>query len=241
MTDAVATEPISPEPGLFARAIGIITSPKATFEAVVRNPKTIGVLALVAFLAGASQAAMNLTESGRAAAVDFQEQQMEKFGVTVTDQMHDTMVTRQKYAVYTSFVGTFIGFPIMILIVSGILYAVFNAIMGGTAEFKQVMAVAAHAMMVTGLGAVFGGIMNFIKGSISTSVANLGMLLPMLPERSFAANIAGAVDVFTIWWILTLSIGLGVLYKRKTSNIATGLFVVYAIIAVSFSYFLRKG
>lgn len=241
MTEAAVTQPVSPEPGLFARAIGIITSPKATFEAVVRSPKSIGMLALVAILAGGAQSAMNLTERGRQAALDFQVQQVEKFGVTVTDQMYEQMATRQKYAVYTSFVGTFIGFPIMLLILSGILYAVFNAIMGGTAEFKQVMAVAAHAMMVTGVGAVFGGIMNFIKGSISTSVANLGMLLPMLPERSFAANLAGAIDVFTIWWILTLSIGLGVLYKRKTSSVATGLFVVYAIIAIGISFFLRKG
>jgi hypothetical protein len=91
------------------------------------------------------------------------------------------------------------------------------------------------------LGAIFGGIMNFVKGVVSTSVANLGMLLPMLKEGSFVANLAGAVDLFQIWFIITLSIGLGVLYKRKTSGIATGLFVVYGIIAIGFSYFLRKG
>lgn len=240
MTETVAAE-LPPQPGLFARAIGIITSPKATFEAVVRSPKSIGVLALVALLAGASQSAMNLTEKGRQAAVDFQVQQMEKFGVTVTDEMYSTIEARQKYAVYTSFIGSFIGFPIIVLLLAAILYAVFNAIMGGTAEFKQVMAVVSHAMMITGAGAVFAGIMNMARGSISTSVANLGMLLPMLPERSFAANVAGAIDVFQIWWIITLSIGLGVLYKRKTSNIATGLFVVYGIIVLCVSYFFSKG
>lgn len=231
---------LAPQPGLFARAIGIITSPKATFEAVVRKPKVLGVLALVAFLVGASQSAMNLTEKGRQAAVDFQVSQMEKFGVTVTDQMYESIAARQKYAVYTSFVGTFISFPIVLLIMSGLLYAVFNAIMGGTGEFKQVMAVCAHSMVISSLGAVFGGVMNFMRGSISTSVANLGMLLPMLPERSFAANLAGAIDVFTIWWVVTLSIGLSVLYKRKTSSVAMGLFVVYAVIAIGVSYFFSN-
>ena len=235
-----ATLDVAPQPGLFARAIGIVTSPKATFEAVVRQPKVLGVLALVAFLVGASQSAMNLTEKGRQASVDFQVSQMEKFGVTVNDQMYESIASRQKYAVYTSFVGTFISFPIVLLIMSGILYAVFNAIMGGTAEFKQVMAVCAHSMVISSLGAVFGGVMNFVRGSISTSVANLGMLLPMLPERSFAANLAGAIDVFTIWWVITLSIGLGVLYKRKTSSLAMGLFIVYAVIAVGVSYFFSS-
>lgn len=239
MTESAATE-IFPQPGLFARAIGIITSPKATFEAVVRRPRVLGVLALVAVLVGASQSAMNLTEKGRQAAVDFSVQQMEKFGVTVTDQMYEAIVARQKYAVYTSFVGTFITFPIVLLILSAIFYAVFNAIMGGTATFKQVMAVCAHSMVISSTGAIFASIMNFARGSISTSSANLGMLLPMLPEKSFAANLAGAVDVFTIWWIIVLSIGLGVLYKRKTSSVAVGLFSVFAVIAVCFSYYFSK-
>lgn len=230
-----------PHPGLFARFVGIITSPKATFEAVVRKPNAIAILALVAFLVGGTQSALNMTERGRQASIDFSVSQMEKFGVTVTDEMYTRMVEQQKYAVYTSFVGAFIGFPIVLLIMSGILYAVFNAIMGGTADFKQVMAVVSHASVISALGAIFAGIINYSRGAISTSVANLGMLLPMLPERSFAANLAGAIDVFQIWWIITLAIGLGVLYKRKTSGIATGLFVVYGIIILGVSYFFSKG
>ena len=239
MTETVANE--SPIPGVFARFIGIITSPKATFGHVVRAPKTIGILAIVAFLIGASQSAMNMTERGRQASADFAVQQMEKFNVTVTDQQYERLLARQKYAVYTSFVGTFIGFPLGLLIISGILYAVFNAIMGGTAEFKQVSAVAAHSMAISTIGAIFTAIMNMAKGSISASAANLGMLLPFLKEGSFAANLAGAIDVFTIWWITVLSIGLGVLYKRKTSNIAIGLFILYAILITCTSYFFRKG
>lgn len=243
MNETVTIEPAVP--GVFARAIGVITSPKATFEQVVKAPRAIGILALVALLTGLGSSAFSFTERGRQAQLEFQVQQMERFGVTVTDEMYTKMETQsQKQAAYAPFlaiVGTFIIFPIIVLIVSGIFYAVFNAIMGGTAEFKQVLAVASHAWMVPTLGVIFGGIMNFVRGSVSTSVANLGMLLPMLKEGSFLANIAGAVDLFTIWWVITLSIGLGVLYKRKTSSVATGLFVVYAIIAVCFSYFLRKG
>ncbi|OYW04823.1 MAG: hypothetical protein B7X11_02520, partial [Acidobacteria bacterium 37-65-4] len=204
-----------------------------------------GILALIALLTGAGTSAFSFTEKGRQAQLDFQVQQMERFGVTVTDEMYARMEEqsqkRAAYAPFLAIVGTFIIFPIIILVVSGIFYAVFNAIMGGTAEFKQVMAVTSHAWMVPTLGAIFGGIMNFARGSISSSVANLGLLLPVLKEGSFAANLAGAVDLFQIWFVLTLSIGLGVLYKRKTSSIATGLFVVYAIVAIGLSYFLRKG
>ena len=238
MTETVTSEPALPN--VFARAIGIITSPKATFEAVIKHPRSVGILFVVALLTGTSNSAFSLTERGRQAQVDFQGQQMERFGVTVTDEMYARMETQSRYAPYTGFVGTFIAFPIFVLIISAIFYAIFNAIMGGTAEFKQVMAVASHAWMVPTLGALFAGVLNFMRGSIQPSVANLGMLLPMLPERSFAANIAGAVDVFQIWFITTLSIGLGVLYKKKTSGIATVLFILYAVIAIGFSYYFRK-
>lgn len=243
MTETVATEPVLP--GVFARAIGIITSPKATFERVVQAPRAIGMLALVALLTGVGASAFSFTEKGRQAQLDYQVQQMERFGVTVTDEMYANMEKQSQkqapYAPYLAIVGTFIIFPIIVLIVSGVFYAVFNAIMGGTAEFKQVMAVTSHAWVVPTLGAIFASIMNFARGSISNSVANLGVLLPFLKEGSFAANLAGSVDLFSIWFVTTLSIGLGVLYKRKTSSVATGLFIVYAIIAICISYFLRKG
>jgi hypothetical protein len=239
MTDTVNPEPALPN--VFARAIGIITSPKATFEAVVRNPSSVGILFLVALLTGIATSSFSLTERGRQAQVDFQVQQMERFGVTVTDEMYARLETQSRYAAYTGFIGVFVAFPIFVLIISAIFYAIFNAIMGGTAEFKQVMAVTSHAWMIPTLGAIFAGVLNFMRGSIQQSVANLGMLLPMLPEGSFAANLAGAVDVFQIWFLTTLSIGLGVLYKRKTSGIAMVLFGLYAVIAICAAYFLRRG
>lgn len=239
MSDTVNPEPALPN--VVSRAIGIITSPKATYEAVVKSPRSVGILFLVALLTGIATSSFSLTERGRQAQIDFQVQQMERFGMTVTDEMYARMETQSRYTPYTGFVATFIFFPIFVLIVSAIFYAIFNAIMGGTAEFKQVMAVASHAWVIPTLGAIFAGVLNFMRGSIQQSVANLGMLLPMLPEGSFAANLAGAVDVFQIWFVTTLSIGLGVLYKRKTSGIAMVLFGLYAVIAVTAAYFLRKG
>lgn len=239
MNESVVAEP--PVPGLLARAIGIVTSPKATFEQVVKAPRAVGILFLAAVLSGGSLAAFSMTEKGRQAQIDFSVQQMEKMGVTVTDQMYAGMEKQAPYQPYMQVVGSLVFFPIFVLIVSAIFYAIFNAVMGGTAEFRQVMAVTSHAWIIPTVGAMFAGGMNFLRGSIQQSAANLGMLLPMLKEGSFIANLAGAIDLFQIWFVLTLSIGLGVLYKRKTGSIATGLFIVYAVIAVCISYFFRKG
>src|SRR3954465_2664847 len=103
MNETVVTEPALP--GVFARFIGIITSPKDTFVQVVRAPRSIGILALVALLTGVSISAFSLTEKGRQAQVDFSVQQMEKFGMTVNDDMYAGLEKRSKYTPYTTMVS----------------------------------------------------------------------------------------------------------------------------------------
>ena len=243
MTETTAAAPeLAPLPGLFARFIGIITSPKATFEAVVRNPRWVGMLALICVLTSASQFALTATERGRQAMLEMQVKQMEKLGVTVTDDMYAQMQTRQTspMARVFSIVGVFVFFPLfLIFLPAAIFYAVFNAIMGGTAQFSQIVAVLTHSWVILTLAGFLTTGINMANGTMQTSVANLGVLLPMLTEGSFAANLAGSIDLFRVWFVIVLAMGLGVLYKRKTANVAMGLFTVYAILAVCFSYFFR--
>lgn len=243
MTETTAAAPeVAPLPGLFSRFIGVITSPKATFEAVVRNPRWVGMLALICLLSAASQVAMTSTERGRQAVLDMQVKQMEKMGMTVTDDMYAKMQERQASPITRIFslVAVFIFFPLfLIFLPAAILYAVFNAIMGGTAQFSQIVAVVTHSWVVLTVAGFLVTGLNMARGTMETSVVNLGVLLPMLSEGSFAANLAASVDLFRVWFMIVLAIGLGVLYKRKTSNIAIGLFSVYAIFAVCVSYFLR--
>jgi hypothetical protein len=47
------------------------------------------------------------------------------------------------------------------------------------------------------------------------------------------ARFLGSVSVFTLWGLFVLAIGLAVLYKRKTTNIAIALFAVYALITAA--------
>ena len=65
----------------------------------------------------------------------------------------------------------------------------------GRGSFKQVFAVVSHAGVISALSALFSGTVNYFRGSMG-SVANLGALLPMLPEKSFAGSLLGMVDVF---------------------------------------------
>jgi len=81
------------------------------------------------------------------------------------------------------------------------------------------------------LSALFTVPLNYSRGTMS-SATNLGVFLPMLSEQSFLAHFLGVIDIFIVWQLVVVSIGLAVLYRRRTQPIATALLVVYAIIAL---------
>ncbi len=210
--------------------VGIITSPSATFRAVVAHPKWLGVLVVTTLLAAFFTALPLTTEAGRNAALDQQMEAMKSFGVTVSDQMYEQMERGAARLPYTTAASVIVMGPIMTLIIAGILFGLFN-VMGGEATFKQAFSVVAHASVVSILGAVFSGAINYFRGGM-TGVANLGALLPMLPDTSFAGRFLGAIDVFVVWWVLVLAMGFAVLYRRRTQPIAIALLGVYAVIAL---------
>ena len=229
------TPPIGSTPAprsLVSRFIGIITAPRTTFETVVAHPKWLGMLVVTTLIVAACTTLPMTTEAGREALLETQVRQMESFGMQVTDQMYDQMRGRIGIAPYTTAAGVIVMSPIIVALLAGVLYAIFNAAMGGTATFKQVYAVVAHAGVISALGQLFTGPLNYFRGSMQ-SATNLSVLLPMLPDGSFAARFAGAIDLFVIWWVFVLSVGIAVLYRRRTQPIALSLFAVYGVIALT--------
>ncbi len=82
------------------------------------------------------------------------------------------------------------------------------------------------------LQTLFAMPLDYMRETLS-SPTNLGVFAPFLDEASFLARLLGSIDLFQIWWLVTLSIGLGVLYKRRTGPIAMSLLTVYAVIILA--------
>jgi hypothetical protein len=215
-----------------SRFIGVITSPKATFQAVAAHPRWFGMLALITVIVAICVALPMTTEAGRQAALEQQIKGMESFGMQVSAEMEAQMERRMWIAPYQTFVSILIFSPIISVILAGILYAVFTAIMGGQAGFKQLFSVYVHSTVISALAQLFTGPLNYFRGSMG-SATNLAVLLPMLDEKSFIGRLMGMIDLFLIWWIVVLAIGLGVLYRRRTQPIAISLFAVYLVIILA--------
>lgn len=235
MTDSAPSP--QPLPGLLARVVGVLTSPKATFERIVQTPKILGILLLLGLTTGIGQSAFTFTQAGQQAFVDAAAQQIERFsGNAPTDEQIARLEKQAPYQSYFSLVGSLIGLPIVAAVEAGIFFLVFNVILGGTATFKQVYAVVLYAAVVSVVGVLVGLPVQFARGAISiTGPANLGALFPMLAENSLLSSFLGLIDVFRLWWVVVMSIGLGVLYRRRTFGIALTLFGVYLAIALGIS------
>jgi hypothetical protein len=217
---------------VFSRFVGIITAPRATFESVVAHPKWLGMYVLTAAIMAFGAALPMTTEAGKQAAVDQQVTGMESFGMQVSDEVYEQMRQRTAFLPYQTAGSIIIFGIIMSLLMAAILWAVFNAAMGGEATYKKILAIVIHGSVISALGQLFTGPINYFRGAV-TSATSLGAVLPMLDDQSFIGRLAGMLDIFIIWWLIVLAIGLAVLYRRKTQPIFITLFGVYAVIIVT--------
>jgi hypothetical protein len=217
--------------GLVPRFIGVITSPRATFQAVVAHPRWFGMLALVTLIVAVGSALPLMTPEGQQAAVDRDVQFMQGFGQQVNDEMYAQMQQRARFGAYVAAGFSFVMIPLFSVIMAGILFGVFT-MLGGQATFKQVFAVYVHAGAVGALGQLFTGPLNYLRGSVS-SATNLAVALPMIDEQSYLGRLFGMIDFFIIWGLIVTAIGFGVLYRRRTQPIALTFFAIYAVIILA--------
>ena len=243
MTDPTPVQ--APPLGLLQRMIGIITAPKATYESVVAHPRPVGVLFVCALIIGITATVPQFTEPARQATLDMQIKSMERFGVTATPEVIEKMEAQSRNPVSRAMgaIAPLIMFPILALILSGLFWVFFNAILGGVATFKQVLAVTAHSYVITALATTLSLPILLYKFSMSMGGPfNLGALVPMLDETSTLAKFLSGISVFSIWGWIVVAIGLGVLYRRSGKAIATTLVILslvftFALTAVFGSLF----
>jgi hypothetical protein len=215
-----------------ARALGVIFSPYPTYADIAAHPTVVGVLALVAFVSVGTAAVFFSTAQGKEILLDQAMRSIESFGVTVPDEayvrledniLHSPGWRQALYPGAASLVG-----PVLI---SGILFGVFGAILGYQATFKQVLSVVSHSYVVVSLQLLIAYPIFYLKQSMA-SPTNLAVFLPFMDERSLPVRLLGVIDLFWLWWVANLAIGLSVLYKKPTRPILTGLLVVYLSIAL---------
>ena len=239
MTEVLSAQPAEkPAPGAVSRFFGVLFSPRETYAIVAARPRALGILAITLGIIVVATALFLRTEVGQQAVLTQQLRTIERFGINLPDEAYARMQAGMSRAWISSSISQLIFWPLVMTVIAGLLTGVFSTLMGGTGTFKQVFAVVAHSSAVIALQQLFSMPLSYARGEFAS--ATLGVFLPMLEDTNFAVRFLDAIDLFIIWWIVSLSIGLGVLYKRRTGGIATSLLVVYMCIALVVAMF-RSG
>jgi hypothetical protein len=233
-TPSQTSIPAAPAKGLVARAVGVIFTPRATYADIAAQPRVLGALLTVLVIVIGATALFMSTSVGQNAYIDQALSSMEGFGRQVNDQQMAGIERMAPYAPYFTAVGQLVFVPLVAAIIAGLALALFNAILGGDATFKQTFAVVVHSYFIVALSTLFSMPLFYMRESMA-SATSLSVFFPMIDEATFLGRLMGSIDLFRIWWIVSLSIGFGVLYKRRTATIAWSLLGLYLVIVLIFA------
>jgi hypothetical protein len=180
--------------------------------------------------AALSGAVLMQTDVGRQALVDQWERTAIAFGQEVDDARYAQFQDLSRYGSAYAAATAIVTGPGLTFALAGLLLAALGGRRNGV-SFRQVLAVTAYAAVIPALRQLIAGPVNYARETTASATA-LGVWFPMLDEASPIARFLGALDVFVLWWLVVLAIGVGVLYERRARTISATLVGIYAALAL---------
>ena len=223
------------------RLIGMVRSPRATLAAAIRRPRSFDLAVLILAVSTFCSVIFLVTPFGRLAALDQQVRQLESMGLVVTDQLYAQLRSWQRYRPLVTAIAILAGWPVLCACAAATIRAI-GSRQPVQPTFAQVFSVIVHASSILALRSLVALPINFARESLG-GATSLATLLPGLGDATFAARLLGAVDVFVVWWVLLLALGLGMLYHIRAIAVARWLFGAYATgaAALALTQALRGG
>lgn len=203
----------------------MILRPRSTLAALVQQPHCLDTWILILVVVAACGAGLLATEVGQQALVDERVRVIETFGGRVNDAEYAALLAKPPRWVYLASGGRLLLMPVVTVLVAAVCWLVARAD-GAPATFKQALAVVVHASIVLAIGQVVATPLNYIRESL-TSPLNLAAVLPLMEAGTTPARFFGAMDVFALWWMALIAIGLAALTRRRVRRYAGSLAAVY--------------
>ena len=112
-----------------------------------------------------------------------------------------------------AYVGAVLGLPLTFLIAAGIALGIIRGLLGVPIRFAQAFAVMCYASLPRVVLAVLSDVVMFLKNPEDFDLqnpffSNPGALMDPLKSSKFLYTLASAFDVFTIWVLLLMALGL---------------------------------
>ena len=187
------------------RIVGVLRHPRSTMAAVVAAPSWLAAWVIVLLLWLVPGGWLLSTPVGRQALVDERVRRVEAFGGSIDDAEYGALRQSPPLAAYFTSGGRPLLAPAVTLAVGPAL---------GVLAIQQLVAVPLH----------------YLRESL-TSPTNLAVFLPNVEDGTAAARLLGAVDLFGLWWIWLLALGLAAVSGRPARRYLGRLLLVYVGVA----------
>lgn len=208
---------------------GVLRHPRTTMAALVAAPSWFltWILILAIWLVPAGW--LLSTSVGRQAVVDERVRQMESFGGRVDDGTYAGWQQAPPWWTYFTSGGRLLLLPPLTVLVAAGLAGLARA-HGGRMSPTAALAVSVHASAALAVQQLAATPLHYLRESL-TSPSNLAVFLPGLEDGSVPARLFGSIDVFGLWWLWLLALGVAAATARPALRHFGQLAAVYVGIA----------
>jgi hypothetical protein len=197
--------------------------------AVVHDRAFLAVWALVLVVVAACGATLLSTAVGRQALVDERVRTTEMIGGRVDDAAYAALLAKPPLSAYLTSGGRALLTPPVTLLVALALVG-FAALARARLPFAIALAIVVHATVVLALQQVVTLPAQLVRESLG-SPTSLATLVPMVDEGTWLARLLGSIDVFGLWWVVLIAVGVAAATGRSTLHWLVRLIAAYLAIA----------
>jgi hypothetical protein len=203
-----------------ARISGVFFEPKKTFEDIARRPTWLVPLILLIIASLAASFAMS-QRIGWDRIVRQQVESSSRAQQLPAEQREQQIAMGVKIASAMAYVGSIVFVPILFVIVAGVLLGIASMMSAGV-KFKQVLSVVSWGWLPNLIKTLIMIVVIYLKNPDEFNMKNplafnLGAFLEPDKPSKFLYSIASSLDLFTIWAILLIAVGLKAAAGKKLS------------------------
>ena len=223
----------SPQPGLLGRMVRVFYAPRETFEAVAASRTAIdwvapaAVSAIVAFAAKVAIMPMAMEEPAKAIQEQMQAQEISDEQREMVEKM---VGAGQTFGLVLAPAGSF-----AVLFVSALLLLGGARVAGAEVDYPGMLTVSAYSSLVKSLKEIVVTPLMLSKNSMVVHTG-LGLLLPAEMLNSFAGRFLAGIEIFMLWQVLIVAIGISALGNidiRKALVPVLVLWLIWLLIAAA--------
>jgi len=228
----------------FGRVIGVLFSPKSTFEDIARKPSWLLPVVLSTILGLCVSIAINQRINWR----EFMSQQIEKnprAAQLSSEQKEQQIAGGAKFAPISTYVFGTIGPVLAALIVGLVMWGAYSLLGGISTNFGTAFGITAHAFLTGLVSSPLFILILYLKPYGTADLDNpiAANLAAFLPDDSakWLVALCKSFDIFLFWTLILLAIGFAALNPKKLKGaksftIAFTVWVVYVVLRVGWAF-----